>query len=167
MSIFLQRVGSQMTSSMGSTLLAITTSLAFLSSMSLVTWLRPNLRWKGLCLSTDFFSAFSLAYWVNLWLFCLLSSGEYFCKSLNKFFEWFLSKALENWAMVAGTFSLVSKILFCLWKVMYFGHFTNLVKFLLGWMLLPTLKFLGFFSKRGLAFFSTFLTALFPLAPLA
>ena len=42
---FLHKVGSQTTSSIGSTLLAIITSLAFLSSISLVTWLRPNLRW--------------------------------------------------------------------------------------------------------------------------
>lgn len=44
MSSFLQRLGSQTTSSMGSTLLAMTTILAFFSSMSLVTWLSPNLR---------------------------------------------------------------------------------------------------------------------------
>ena len=52
---FLQRVGSHTTSSIGSTLLAITTSLAFFSSTSLVTWLRPNLRWYGL----DFWTVFS------------------------------------------------------------------------------------------------------------
>lgn len=52
---FLQRVGNQTTSSIGSTLLAITTSLAFFSSTSLVTWLRPNLRWYGL----DFYTVFS------------------------------------------------------------------------------------------------------------
>jgi hypothetical protein len=67
---------------------------------------------------------------------------------------------------VAGTLSLVRRILFCLWKVMYLGHLTNLVKFLDGWMLLPSLKFLGLFSKRGFDFFSTLLTALLPLAPL-
>ena len=54
MFIFLQRVGSQMTSSMGSTLLAITTSLAFLYYTSLVTWFKPNLRWNGLVFSTVF-----------------------------------------------------------------------------------------------------------------
>ncbi len=48
MSIFLQRVGSQMTNSIGSTLLAITTSLAFLYYISLVTWFKPNLRQNGL-----------------------------------------------------------------------------------------------------------------------
>ena len=54
-SSFLQRVGSQTTSSIGSTLLAMTTSLAFFSSTSFVTWLRPNLRWYGL----DFWTVFS------------------------------------------------------------------------------------------------------------
>ncbi len=53
-SIFLQRVGNQTTSSIGSTLLAITTSLAFFSSISLVTWFKPNLRWKGLVFWTVF-----------------------------------------------------------------------------------------------------------------
>jgi hypothetical protein len=44
-SIFLQRFGSQTTNSIGSTLLAMTTSFAFFSSISFVTWLSPNLRW--------------------------------------------------------------------------------------------------------------------------
>ncbi len=43
-----------MTNSIGSTLLAITTSLAFLYYMSLVTWFKPNLRWNGLVFSTVF-----------------------------------------------------------------------------------------------------------------
>lgn len=53
-SSFLQRVGSQTTSSIGSTLLAITTNLAFFYSTNLVMWLRPNLRWYGLDLVTVF-----------------------------------------------------------------------------------------------------------------
>ncbi len=54
MFIFLQRAGSQITNSMGSTFAAITTSLAFLYYMSLVTWFKPNLRWNGLVFSTVF-----------------------------------------------------------------------------------------------------------------
>ncbi len=90
-SIFLQRLGSHTTSSMGSTLLAITTNLAFFYSMSLVTWLSPNFRWKGLALLTVFsgikqklLSALSLASATSLYFFCFESSGEYFFKSLNK-----------------------------------------------------------------------------------
>ena len=54
MFIFLQRAGSQITNSIGSTLLAITTSLAFLYSTSLVTWFKPNFKWNGLTFSTVF-----------------------------------------------------------------------------------------------------------------
>ena len=80
---------------------------------------------------------------------------------------WFLSRALENWAMAGGTLILVRRILFCLWKVMYLGHLTNLVRLRVGWILLPTLKFLGLFSKRGLAFFSAFFTPFLAFTPLA
>ena len=57
---------------------------------------------------------------------------------------------------------LLRRILFCLWKITYLGHFTNLVRLRLGCTLLPTLKLRGFFSKRGLDFFSTFLAPFFP-----
>ena len=159
-SIFLQRVGSQTTSSMGSTLLAITTSLAFFSSMSLVTWLRPNFKWKGLVFSTVFstikeylLSALVLASWTSLVFLWALSSGEYFLRSLKSTLVWFLSSAFENWAISGGTLILVKRILFCLWKVIYLGHLTNLVRFLLGWILLPTLKLRGLLWKSGLVFF--------------
>ena len=111
-------------------------------------------------------SALFLASLANLSFFCLLSSGRYFFKSLNRTLVWFLSKVWENWAIVGGTLILERRILFCLWKVIYLGHLTNLVRLLLGWILLPILKFLGLFSKRGFAFFSVFFTALFDLAPL-
>jgi len=80
---------------------------------------------------------------------------------------WFLSRDLENWAIAGGTLILVSRILFCLWKVTYLGHLTNLVRFLLGCTLLPTRKLRGLFSKRGLAFFSTFLVPFLGLVPFA
>ena len=82
-----------------------------------------------------------------------------------KLIPWFLSRVLENWAIAGGTLILVKRILFCLWKVTYLGHLTNLVRFLLGWTLLPTRKLRGLFSKRGLAFFSTFLAPFLALAP--
>jgi len=80
---------------------------------------------------------------------------------------WFLSRLLENWAIAGGTLILVSRILFCLWKVTYLGHLTKRVRFLLGCTLLPTLKLRGLFSKRGLAFFSTFFAPFFALTPFA
>jgi hypothetical protein len=43
-----------MTNSIGSTLAAMTTSLAFLYYTSLVTWFKPNLRLNGLVFSTVF-----------------------------------------------------------------------------------------------------------------
>lgn len=111
-------------------------------------------------------SALSLASWVNLVFLCLVSSGVYFLSNLKRTLVWFLSRDLWNWAIMAGTLILVSNILFCLWNAIYFGHLTNLVRFLLGWILLPTLKLRGLLWKRGWAFFSTFLTALFPFVPL-
>ena len=42
---------------------------------------------------------------------------------------------------------------------MYLGHLTKRVRLRLGCTLLPTRKLRGFFSKRGLTFFSTFLVA--------
>ena len=106
-------------------------------------------------------SALSLASWTRRAFFCFVSSGEYFLSNLKRTLVWFLSRALENWAISGGTLILVKRILFCLWKVMYLGHLTNLVKFLLGWILLPTLKFLGLLWNKGFDFFSVFFTALF------
>lgn len=150
----------------------MTTSLAFFYSISLVTWLRPNFKWNGLdfwvCFSminTKLLSALSLAYWTRRACLCLVSSGVYFFNSLNNTLVWFLSKARENWAISGGTLILVNKILFCLWKAIYLGHLTNLVRFLLGWILFPTLKFLGLLWKRGWVLVSVFLTARLPLTP--
>jgi hypothetical protein len=80
---------------------------------------------------------------------------------------WFLSSARENWAMAGGTLIRVKRILFCLWKVMYFGHLTNRVRLRVGWMLLPTLKLRGRFSKSGFTFFYTFLAPFFAFTPFA
>jgi hypothetical protein len=113
----------------------------------------------------DILSALSLAYWTRRVLLCLESSGEYFFNNLKSTFVWFLSRALVNWAISGGTLILVRRILFCLWNAIYLGHLTNLVKFLLGWIWFPTLKFLGLLWKSGWDFFSVFLTALLALVP--
>ena len=112
-------------------------------------------------------SALSLASATRRALRCLVSSGEYFLSNLKRTLAWFLSRALENWAMAGGTLILVKRILFCLWKVMYLGHLTKRVRFLVGWMLLPTLKLRGLFSKSGFTFFSTFLAPFLAFTPLA
>jgi len=69
--------------------------------------------------------------------------------------------------MAGGTLILVRRILFWRWKVMYLGHFTNLVRFLVGWMLLPTLKLRGRFSKSGFTFFSTLFAPFLAFTPFA
>ena len=97
MFIFLQRAGSQMTNSIGSTLLAMTTSLAFLYYMSLVTWFKPNLRWNGLVFSTVFS-------WINkiiTFSFKLSFLGKSFLL-LFAVFWWILLQKFEQ------DFSLVS-----------------------------------------------------------
>ena len=111
-------------------------------------------------------SAFAFASEVRRAFLSFLSSGEYFLRSLNKTLVWFLSRAFWNWAMMAGTLILERRILFCLWKAMYLGHLTNLVRFLLGWMLFPTLKLRGLLWKRGLVFLSAFLATFLFLFPL-
>ena len=66
-----------------------------------------------------------------------------------------------------NTFRRLSSTLFCLWRVTYFGHLTKRLTSLLGGMSLPTEKFLGRATRRGLvsssttAFFATALT--FPI----
>ena len=84
---FLQSCGNQRTNSIGSTLLAITTNLAFLSSTSLVTWLRPNLRTNGLAVSVTLPSFFWAAWVVSLCFLVLASSGEYFLRILKSSFS--------------------------------------------------------------------------------
>ena len=49
--------------------------------------------------------------------------------------------------MVGGTLRRCKRIRFCLWIRTYFGHLTNLVRSLTGWISPPILKFLGDFLK--------------------
>ena len=72
-----------------------------------------------------------------------------------------LSRAWENWLIGGGTFNLVWRTAFCLWRRMYFGQRTNRLKSLLGWMSWPIPKLRGRFSNNGLTtlFCSGFLTA--------
>jgi len=73
-----------MTSSIGSTSLAIITSLAYLFSINVVTWFKPNLSNFGFAASFPFLlSTFSYAFYNNLVFFSFLVSGLYFFKSLK------------------------------------------------------------------------------------
>jgi hypothetical protein len=96
MFIFLQRAGSQMTSSIGSTLLAMTTNLAFLYYTSLVTWFKPNLRWNGLAFSTVF------SYVKNKFTFSLELSflGKSFLLLLAIFRRVLLQKLKEDFTLI-------------------------------------------------------------------
>ena len=72
-----------------------------------------------------------------------------------------LSRAWLNWLIGGGTFNLVWRTAFCLWRRMYFGQRTNRLKSLLGWISCPIPKFRGRFSNKGFTtlFCSGFLTA--------
>jgi hypothetical protein len=62
----------------------------------------------------------------------------------------FSDKVLRNWAIAGGTLSLSCKILFCLWILIFLGHFTKRVRSRpLGRMSLPTEKFFTRFSYKG------------------
>ncbi len=83
-SCFLQSWGSQSTNSMGSTSNAITTNLASLFSIKVVTWFRPNFKTLGFWESLVFWlSTFCWAVAKSLAFFSFLVSGEYFFKSLK------------------------------------------------------------------------------------
>merc|ERR1719253_1400576 len=95
-----QRAGSQQTISIGSTLWGITTSLAALFSMRVVTWLRPYLITTGFLVCTSLPS-----------FFCLVS-GWYFLRRRRSWDAWFLSIAALNWLMAGGTLRRISIIFF-------------------------------------------------------
>ena len=125
MSTLRHTAGSQMTSSIGSTSCAMTTSCAFLSSQSLVMWLRPYLTYRGFFLaSSPSPPALASAAAAMRSFFSCLPSGLYLCRSLKRFTERFLSSELENWLIEGGTLSRWYKILRCRWMRTYAGHLT-------------------------------------------
>ena len=112
--IFLQRAGSHMTSSRGSTLFAIKTSFAFFCSMRVVTCFRPNLRTGGgglLAAVSPAAVAFAAA--SSRSTLELFVSGLYFSRRPMASAAWFLSRQTLNWLMAGGTFSLWSRIYSC------------------------------------------------------
>lgn len=126
------------------------TNLANLFSTRVVTWFNPNLVLMGLVVFFySFCSTLSLAACKSLAFFSCLVSGLYLRNNWNKALVWFLSRVLVNWLTAGGTLSLFNRILFCLYKRMYFGHLTHLVTSLLGLTSPPIRMFLGLDSKSG------------------
>merc|ERR1719474_2350278 len=82
--IFLQRAGRNITSSMGSTSLAMTTSWAFFFSIRVVTVLTPWRTTGALLLGASSFpSALAAALALSLSFLACLVSGRYLSRSLN------------------------------------------------------------------------------------
>merc|ERR1719266_2752325 len=100
--------GIQSTSSIGSTSWGITTSFAWLFSISVVTWLRPYLMTWGFLLFTSWPSFFCCAVSINRFFFASRVSGWYFLRRRNTDAAWFLSMAQLNWFTAGGTFNLMS-----------------------------------------------------------
>lgn len=85
-SVALHSCGNQQTSSIGSQLAAMITSLAALVSTKWVTWLSPNFMATGAGDFVCFPSFLSFAACRSLAFLSCADSAGYFAKSLNKFF---------------------------------------------------------------------------------
>ena len=150
-----------MTSSIGSTSCAMTTSCAFFSSHSLVMWLMPYLTYSGFFdVPSSSPASFATAFASIRSFFCCLSSGRYLCSSLKRLSARFLSSVFENWLIAGGTLSRWYRILRARWMRMYLGHRTYRLRSRRGWTSWPIPKFFGFFSHSGPA--GSFSSAFFP-----
>merc|ERR1719163_1984367 len=118
---------------MGSTSWAIMTSLATLSSTSVVTWFRPYFNTMGFLVFTSWPSLFCAAISIRRFFLASRVSGIYFLHSFSTWAAWFLSMAQLNWLMAGGTFSLMSMIFLARCKRTYLGHLMKRVKSRLGW----------------------------------
>mmetsp|Transcript_16433 Transcript_16433/g.57418 ORF Transcript_16433/g.57418 Transcript_16433/m.57418 type:complete len:202 (+) Transcript_16433:164-769(+) len=93
--------GSHTTSSIGSTSAAMTTSVAFFCSISVVTWFRPNLS-TGPGAAPEAPPASAAA--TRRARFSARVSGEYLASRRKSSAAWFFSSARLNWLMLGGTF---------------------------------------------------------------
>mmetsp|Transcript_16059 Transcript_16059/g.41632 ORF Transcript_16059/g.41632 Transcript_16059/m.41632 type:complete len:232 (-) Transcript_16059:44-739(-) len=124
--ILRQRAGRKMTTSMGSTSWAITTSCAFFSSISHVMWLIPYLTVMGLGpLLTSCLAATALASSARRLRFWRRVSGVYLSRRRNSSVAVPLSAVLANCAMAGGTLSRFMSTAFCRCSRTYFGHLTK------------------------------------------
>mmetsp|Transcript_99466 Transcript_99466/g.257074 ORF Transcript_99466/g.257074 Transcript_99466/m.257074 type:complete len:217 (+) Transcript_99466:124-774(+) len=131
------RAGSQATISMGSTSWGMTTSLAALFSIRVVTWFRPYFSTTGFLVFTSWPSFFCCAISIKRVFFSCLVSGWYFFSSFSSWPAWFLSMDMLNWLRAGGTFRRMSMIFFMRWRRTYFGHLMKRVRSLFGWMSPP------------------------------
>mmetsp|Transcript_74199 Transcript_74199/g.164091 ORF Transcript_74199/g.164091 Transcript_74199/m.164091 type:complete len:271 (-) Transcript_74199:22-834(-) len=149
-----QSAGNQQTISIGSTSCAMTTSLATLFSMRVVTWFKPYLMTWGFFVFTSLPSFFCCAISKSRAFFASAVSGSYFFSSFSSVVAWFLSMAELNWLIAGGIFRRMSMIFFMRCKRTYLGHLTKRVRSRFGWMAPPRRKLRGVFSKSG--FFCAF-----------
>merc|ERR1719476_369738 len=143
------KAGNQQTISMGSTSWAMTTSLAALFSMRVVTWFKPYLRTVGFLLCTSWPSFFCCAVSISRFFFASRVSGLYFLSNFKRVVAWFLSIVMLNWLIVGGIFNRMSMIFFIRCRRTYFGHRMKRVKSRFGWMSPPDRKLRGVFSNKG------------------
>merc|ERR1719456_614043 len=115
----------------------MTTSLATLSSIRGVTWLRPYFNTIGFLVLTSWPAFFCWAISMRRFFLASRVSGMYFLQSFSTWAAWFLSMAQLNWLMAGGTLSLINIIFFARCKRTYFGHFTKRDRSRLGWMSAP------------------------------
>merc|ERR1719308_139380 len=113
--IFLQRAGRHITSSMGSTSLAITTSWAFFFSTRVTTVLTPCLATGARLVGASSLPwALAAALCFSLSFLASLVSGLYLSNSLNSWVAVCLSRVDWNCWIGGGTFSRVCRTAFCL-----------------------------------------------------
>merc|ERR1711977_30596 len=99
----LQRLGSHTITSMGSTSCAMTTSLAFFSSMREVTWLIPIFTAMGLLAAVLSPAATALAWSARRSFLAARVSGLMLLSRRKSWDAWRLSKVLANWLIAGGT----------------------------------------------------------------
>merc|ERR1712185_428109 len=147
----LESDGSHTTISMGSTSWASTTSLAFFSSMSVVTWLMPILHETGRLEDALPPAATAAASALRRSFFSVRVSGLRLFRRRKSCDAWRLSKVLENWLMAGGTLMRLRSVILARWRRTYLGHLTKRVRSRpLGRMSPPMEKVRGFFSTADL-----------------
>mmetsp|Transcript_4223 Transcript_4223/g.16485 ORF Transcript_4223/g.16485 Transcript_4223/m.16485 type:complete len:204 (-) Transcript_4223:117-728(-) len=121
-----QSAGIHTTSSIGSTSEAITTSLASLSSIRLVTCFRPYLiAGPGGGEEASCPASFARASASRRSVFCALVSGWYLVSRRMSSTAWFLSMVFWNCASAGGTFRRVMITFRWRCRRMYLGHLTK------------------------------------------
>merc|ERR1712096_163721 len=143
----LHRLGSQQTTSIGSTSCAMTTSWAFFSSTRDVTWLMPILTATGR-LAAALPPAATVSAWVlRRSFFSVRVSGLSLLRRRNSWDAWRLSKVLENWLIAGGILMRLRSVILERWMRTYLGHLTKRVRSRFPGRTSPPMLYVrGFFS---------------------